>query len=167
MTAFPLVPSDGGRAKAGFDPPASDRDCVTRALSNGLPLPYDQVHPMVDALAKEYGTTAETGAHFVVTARILTPQGWQNYSLGPNARLTLEDLRVPLSNHSVLIVELNLGAVADGNGTAQGLYHVTTVIDGAVHDIPSMGTGGYAHTHRVTNVFGRPPDVKAPLADEA
>jgi hypothetical protein len=156
MTAFPLVPSDGGRAKAGFDPPESDRDCVTRALSNGLPQPYDQVHPMVDALAREYKTTAETGAHFVVMARILTPRGWQIYSLGPNARLTLEDLRVPLNNHSVLIVELNLGTVTDENGKGEGLYHVTTVINGGVHDIPSMGTGGLAHTHRVTNVFGRP-----------
>lgn len=91
----------------------------------------------------------------MVTARVLNPRGWQPYDLGPNARLTLEDLRVPLSKHSVLIVELILDSVVDENCQGWGLDHVTTVINGVVHDIPSMGTGGLAHTHRVKNVFGR------------
>lgn len=162
-TPFPLVISDGGRAEARFVPAVSDKDCFTRALAQGLPLPYAQAHAMVDTLAREYGTTAETGAHFVVTARVLTARGWQSYDLGPNARLTLEDLRVPLSKHSVLIVELILDSVVDENHRAGGLDHVTTVIDGVVHDIPSMGAGGLAHTHRVKNVFGRPVDKTGPL----
>lgn len=78
----------------------------------------------------------------MVTARVLNPRGWQPYDLGPNARLTLEDLRVPLSKHSVLIVELILDSVVDENCQGWGLDHVTTVINGVVHDIPSMGTGG-------------------------
>jgi hypothetical protein len=56
----------------------------------------------------------------------------------------------------VLIVELVLDSVVDENCQGWGLDHVTTVIDGAVHDIESMGTGGFAYTHRVKNVFGRP-----------
>lgn len=158
MTAFPLHLSDAGRAEAGFIPAKSDRDCVTRSLAHGLGLPYPEVHQIVDTLAREYGTTAEDGAHFVVISRILSGRGWQHYDASPNARLTLDDLRLPLSKHSVLVVEVSFDPAFDQRGDLWGLDHVTSVIDGVVHDIETMGAGGFAHAPKLRNVYGRPAD---------
>jgi hypothetical protein len=163
LTAFRLHVSDAGRAKAGiYVPVDSDQDCVTRALTHGLGLPYPKVHDMVDEAAKEYGTTAETGAHGVVAAKILHGVGgWRSYErhelTSSHPRLTVEDLRLPLSQHSVLIVETRrVPATPDAQGTLTLIFHLTAVVDDRVFDIASMGAGGYARTDRVENVWGKP-----------
>jgi hypothetical protein len=161
VTAFPLNESDGGRAEAGFDPAKSDKDCVTRAIAHGTGLPYSVVHDMVNEAAwappigQKADNPAETGAHFVVASKLLAAERhWQSYDFAAtNAHLTIEDLSVPLSQHSVLVVETEFY-----DETAPGRTdHLTAVVNREVHDIASMGANGYAHTtHRVKTVFGRP-----------
>lgn len=162
MTAFPLRQSDGGRAAAGFVPAASDRDCVTRAITHGTGLPYDVVHDMVNEAAWTLGQKAddpaEAWAHWLVAAKLLVgDRHWQSCDLGPSAQLTLEDLSLPLSQHSILVVETEFYPQTPVQGILTGTYHLTAILNGEVHDIPSMGANGYAlTTHRVKNVFGRP-----------
>jgi hypothetical protein len=162
MTAFSLHESDGGRAETNFDPPKSDRDCVTRAITHGTGLPYDVVHDMVNnaawGLGQKAANPAETGAHFVAAPKILVGDlGWQSCDVSPSALLTVEDLSEPLSKHSVLVVEVELYPPTPVQGIVTGTYHLTAILDRVVHDIASMGANGYAHaSHRVKNVFGRP-----------
>jgi hypothetical protein len=158
-TPFPLVPDDGGRKAAGFDG-VTDRDCVTRAIAIGTGLPYEKVHDMVNEAAWELGQKAddpaETGADGRVAPKILVRgRGWRHFDLSRSARLTLEDLRPPLSEHSVLVVETELDLTVK-EAALWGTYHLTAVVNGEVHDLPSMGAAGYARTDRVKNVFGRP-----------
>ena len=165
-TPLAWVGDDGGRAAAGYGAP-SNRDCVTRSIAIGTGLPYSKVHDMVNgaAWAPPIGQTdddpAEAGAHPSVAPKILVEdRGWRDYGpseLGYNARLTLEDLRFPLSEHAVLVVEAELDPPPlDERAQLWPTYHLTAVVGGEVHDLPGMATKGYAHTVRVKLVFGRP-----------
>ena len=89
--------------------------------------------------------------------------GWQAHDLGPSARLTLEDLSRPLSQHSVLAVEIeSYGLVVQG--LYAGTNHLTAIVNGRVHDLSRMGANGYARTERVKNVFGAPRQGHEPSA---
>jgi hypothetical protein len=76
-------------------------------------------------------------------------------SLSGREKATLEDLRGPLDKYEVLIVETE-SYVQTAPGVSTGTGHVTAIRDRKVHDLPSMGTNGYARTDRVTTVYGRP-----------
>ena len=113
------------------------------------------VNEAARVLEQRTDDAAEAGPHLLVAPKLLVAdRGWQAHDLGSSARLTLEDLSRPLSQHSVLLVEIGFyGPVV------QGLYttnHLTAIVNGRVHDLSRMGANGYARTERVKNVFGRP-----------
>jgi hypothetical protein len=159
-TPLPLVECDGGRAAAGFVPAVTDRDCVTRTIAIGDRRPYTEVHKMVTEAGEELKlpNAAESGVNLNVAAKLLRDLGWQPVQEVRNARLTLEDLNLALSKHPVLIVETLTG-------------HLTAVVNGAVHDLPSMGMAtapARARPDQVAAVYAPPDDgrVRAPDADD-
>ena len=71
--------SDGGRAAAGHEGEAGD--CVTRAISIALNLPYQEVWEYFDALQPH---TPDNGVSDRLFAEFLTEYGWHKKSCGMN-----------------------------------------------------------------------------------
>ena len=108
--------NDGGRLKAGWKGKNAG-DCVPRALAIGLKRDYGAVRKELDALTKEmtggFSTTTNNGCSVPVYHRFLTEQGWQPVLV---KKAYLKD--VPQKGVYI--------AVLSG--------HITTVVDGVVHD---------------------------------
>ena len=173
MTLLRLVECDGGRDAARFSPPASDRDCATRAISNGTDLPYTDVHAMVNDAAWRLGQLgddpAETGADLGVADKILVEdRSWQRIESRGAAWLTVEDLerhlpQPQLSKYPALVVQterLTRGKARPGKNEPLG--HLTAVINSEVHDIKTLEEAtapGFARPDPVTVIYIPPADV--------
>lgn len=159
-TPLPLVECDGGRAAAGFVPAVTDKDCVTRTIAIGDRRSYAEVHQMVTKAGEDLklANVAESGVNLNVAAKLLHDLGWRPVEEVRNALLILEDLNVALGKHPVLIVETLAG-------------HLTAVVNGVVHDLPSIATAidpDHARPDQVAAVYSPPDDgrIRAPDADE-
>lgn len=114
---------DGGRAQAGFK--GRNGDCVTRAISIVLEMPYAVVVNMVDVAATAetphnvtLRSSSQTGVYSDTTKKLLKSLGWEYVSLERGKVKTyLQD-----------------GALPSGRLIVQFHGHLTAVIDGVQHD---------------------------------
>ena len=130
------VYDDGGRAVAGFRGSA-EGDCVCRAISIAAQLPYDVVYDRINDVAQTERprirvrgklrgkraprSSARTGVIKPTTRRILEQLGWKwvpTMFIGHGTKVHLTDGELPMGR---LIVQCS--------------KHLTTVIDGVIHDI--------------------------------
>jgi hypothetical protein len=126
-----FIYNDGGRAAAGFK--GSAGDCVVRAVAIAAELPYQQVYDaLAEGTAQECRTkhsgklsgrrTASSGIH---TGRkwfkdFMASLGWvwtPTMQIGSGCKVHLTDGELPMGR---LIVSVS--------------KHITTVIDGVIHD---------------------------------
>ena len=108
--------NDGGRLKAGWKGKNAG-DCVPRALAIGLKRDYGAVRKELDALTKEmtggFSTTTNNGCSVPVYHRFLSEQGWQPVLM---KKAYLKD--IPKTGIYIAVLS----------------NHITTVINGVVHD---------------------------------
>ncbi|GGG86679.1 hypothetical protein [Edaphobacter dinghuensis] len=126
--------NDGGRAEAGFRGPA--RDCVTRAIAIATAKPYREVYDALNALAiteritkrKRKKSSSREGVFRETYSRYLQSLGWRwvpTMSIGSGCRVHLRASELP---RGTLIVRVS--------------RHLTTVIDGELHDTHNCSRGG-------------------------
>lgn len=126
--------NDGGRAEAGFRGPA--RDCVTRAIAIATTKPYREVYDALNALAiteritkrKRKKSSSREGVFRETYSRYLQSLGWRwvpTMSIGSGCRVHLRTSELP---RGTLIVRVS--------------RHLTTVIDGELHDTHNCSRGG-------------------------
>jgi hypothetical protein len=118
--------NDGGRAAAGFK--GTTGDCVTRSIAIATGTPYRQVYDELSALGKEERigarktrrSHARTGVYRETIRKYLLSHGWQwtpTMQIGQGCRVHLRADELPRGR---LIVSVS--------------RHLTTVIDGVIHD---------------------------------
>jgi hypothetical protein len=118
--------NDGGRAAAGFK--GTTGDCVTRAIAIATGTPYRQVYDELSALGKHERigerkprrSHARTGVYRETIRKYLLSHGWQwtpTMQIGQGCRVHLRADELPRGR---LIVSVS--------------RHLTTVIDGVIHD---------------------------------
>lgn len=118
--------NDGGRAAAGFK--GSAGDCVVRAIAIAAEMPYREVYDLVNEVSKgekaskrkRGKSSARGGVHKDTTRKILDRLGWKwtpTMKIGQGCKVHLKDGELPAGR---LIVSVS--------------RHLTTVIDGAIHD---------------------------------
>ena len=105
---------DGGRAAAGFK--GTTGDCVTRAIAIATGKPYKEVYDALNELAKRERTgkrkrkisSSRTGVYRSTYGKYLQTLGW---------------------------VHLNAAELPSGTILVKVTHHLTTMIDGVIHDI--------------------------------
>lgn len=118
--------NDGGRSEAGYK--GNTGDCVTRAIAIATNKPYQEVYDTINALAKTERTgkrkrgksSARNGVYKGTYRNYLTSIGWQwipTMQIGSGCKVHLVDGELPTGR---LIVGVS--------------KHLTTVIDGIIHD---------------------------------
>lgn len=118
--------SDGGRADAGFR--GHTGDCVTRSIAIATDTPYREVYDALNELAKterktkrmRRGSSARTGVYRKTYERYLIALGWTwtpTMQIGSGCTTHLTANELPAGR---LIVAVS--------------RHITTMIDGVVHD---------------------------------
>lgn len=116
--------NDGGRIAAGHK--GSARDCVCRAIATVTQLPYNEVYDLINNFAMherrraKKRSSARTGVHSATTRKILKHLGWKWHPtmfVGQGGKTHLRATKLP---SGPLIVKLS--------------RHITTVIDGIIHD---------------------------------
>jgi hypothetical protein len=121
-----VVFNDGGRAAAGYKGRAGD--CVTRASAIATGKPYQEVYEAMNAAGKRERigsrkrgvSNAMKGVYKPAFRKYLENLGWKfvpTMSIGSGCKVHLHDGELP---HGRLIVSLS--------------RHLTTVIDGVIHD---------------------------------
>src|SRR3954471_8366021 len=136
--------NDGGRAAAGFK--GATGDCVTRSIAIATGTPYREVYDGLTALGKQerIGTRkrgrshARTGVYRETIKTYLLSNGWQwtpTMHIGQGCRVHLRADELPRGR---LIVSVS--------------RHLTTVIDGVIHDTFDPSRNGtrcvYGYYHR-------------------
>lgn len=117
---------DGGRKAAGYK--GRTGDCVVRSIAIGTGLPYQQIYDRVNELAKCERTgsrkrgksNARTGVYKGTTHKLLKSLGWRwtpTMEIGSGCKVHLRANELPAGR---LIVSVS--------------GHLTTVIDGVIHD---------------------------------
>ncbi|HEY6464767.1 MAG TPA: hypothetical protein VIY69_02170 [Candidatus Acidoferrales bacterium] len=117
---------DGGRKAAGYKGKAGD--CVVRAIAIATELPYQEIYDKVNALARRERTgtrkrgksNARTGVYKGTTHKLLESLGWHwtpTMEIGSGCRVHLRANELPAGR---LLVSVS--------------GHMTTVIDGVIHD---------------------------------
>ncbi|TXH09274.1 MAG: hypothetical protein E6R03_17035 [Hyphomicrobiaceae bacterium] len=129
------VEDDGGRKRAGFEGVAGD--CVCRAISIALELPYRQVYDQINEAARlerpgsrESGVRshARTGVYRSTYERVLRSHGWvftPTMGIGTGCRVHLRE-----------------GELPPGRIIARVSQHLVAVIDGVIHDTSDQTRGG-------------------------
>ena len=118
--------NDGGRSAAGFK--GTTGDCVTRSIAIATGTPYRQVYDELSALGKEERigkrkprrSHARTGVYRETIRKYLLSHGWRwtpTMQIGQGCRVHLRADELPRGR---LIVSVS--------------RHLTTVIDGVIHD---------------------------------
>ena len=124
--ALPFVYDDGGRAAAGYQ--GKTGDCVVRAIAIATQLPYQTVYDAVNELGqyeritkrRKKRSNARTGVRRPTIRRYLDSLGWQwTPVMGIGTGCT---------------VHLRIGELPMGRLIVSVSKHITTVIDGVVHD---------------------------------
>jgi hypothetical protein len=120
-----FVHDDGGRAAAGYRGQAGD--CVTRAIAIATGLPYQEVYDGINAVAKRERprkgrrrSSARTGVTNATIRRYLAELGWE----------WVPTMRVG----SGTTIHLRADELPPGRLIVSVSKHLTTVIDGVVHD---------------------------------
>jgi hypothetical protein len=139
--SFPLKVNDGGRAAAGFKGGAGD--CVVRSIAIAANLPYMKVYEdLRDANAKyaqerdnklsrllnQRGSSPRNGNHRNVFHDYILEQGFEwvpTMKVGAGCQVHLRPGELPMGT---LIVKVS--------------KHLTTVIDGVIHDTHDPSRGG-------------------------
>lgn len=117
---------DGGRKAAGYK--GKTGDCVVRSIAIATELPYQQIYDNVNKLAERERTgkrkrgksNARTGVYKGTMKKLLESLGWQwtpTMEIGSGCKVHLRADELPSGR---LIVSVS--------------GHLTTVIDGAIHD---------------------------------
>jgi hypothetical protein len=130
---YPLQVNDGGRAEAGFIGGAGD--CVVRSIAIATGLPYMQVYEdlreanahyaqerdnKLSRMLKQRGSSPRNGNHRNVFHEYILKQGFEwvpTMKVGAGCRVHLRPDELP---NGTLIVKVS--------------KHLTTVIDGVLHD---------------------------------
>jgi len=138
---FPLQVDDGGRAAAGFKGGAGD--CVVRSIAIAANLPYLQVYEdlrdanaryaqerdnKLSRLLNQRGSSPRNGNHRNVFHDYILAQGFQwvpTMKVGTGCQVHLRPDELP---KGTLIVKVS--------------KHLTTVIDGVIHDTHDPSRGG-------------------------
>lgn len=133
--------NDGGRAAAGYSGDAGD--CVTRAIAIATGKPYSEVYDALFALSRNYGETRRgrvarsirvrgasprSGQHKEVYGEYLKSLGWKwvaTMKIGTGCKVHLKAEELPAGR---LIVRVS--------------KHITTMIDGVIHDTYNPSRGG-------------------------
>jgi hypothetical protein len=110
--------NDGGRADAGFQ--GQTRDCVCRAISIALELPYDDVYLELRRLAKVHDENPRTGLSRAAYEPFLRMLGWTWH---PTMRIG-----------SGCKVHLRAEELPRGRIIARVSKHLVAVIDGVIQD---------------------------------
>ncbi|MGD0446918.1 MAG: hypothetical protein ABSA39_23525 [Edaphobacter sp.] len=129
-----FVFNDGGRAVAGHRGRAGD--CVTRAIAIGTGKPYQEVFDALNALAsserigrrKKKKSNSNSGVFRKTYERYLRSLGWRwnsTMSIGSGCTVHLRARELP---GGTLVVRVS--------------RHLTTVIDGVIHDTHDCSRAG-------------------------
>lgn len=129
-----LIVTDGGRAEAGFK--GDTADCVVRAIAIATHMPYQKVYSDINIAAMrerpraggKRRSTARTGVHRRTYQRYLESLGWvwePTMFIGSGCKVHMRAEELPSGR---LIVALS--------------RHLTTVIDGVIHDTHDPSRGG-------------------------
>jgi hypothetical protein len=119
------VYNDGGRFEAGYK--GHTGDCVTRAIAIGMKMEYREVYHLVRHRLKyrpkkmrrgRETNSPRDGVHPILVERIITELGWE---------------WVPLAQKGYA-VDLKPNQLPKGRIIVAMPGHLTTVIDGVVHD---------------------------------
>jgi hypothetical protein len=125
---------DGGRTAAGFR--GQTGDCVTRAIAIATGKPYRAVYDELNILAaserigrrKKKKSNSRLGVFPRTYLRYLQSLGWRwnsTMSIGSGCQVHLRESELP---SGILIVRVS--------------RHLTTVIDGVIHDTHDCSRGG-------------------------
>lgn len=133
---------DGGRAAAGFK--GTTGDCVTRAIAIATGKPYKEVYDALNELAKRERTgkrkrkisSSRTGVYRSTYGKYLQTLGWEwvpTMKIGQGCR-----------------VHLNAAELPSGTILVKVTHHLTTMINGVIHDIydPPPATVTFFDFHR-------------------
>ncbi len=123
---LPFQFDDGGRKAAGYK--GKTGDCVVRSIAVATGLPYQQIYDRVNELSKRERTgsrkrgksSARTGVYKGTTHKLLESLGWRwtpTMEIGSGCKVHLRADELPSGR---LIVSVS--------------GHLTTVIDGVIHD---------------------------------
>jgi len=124
--------NDGGRAAAGYK--GSADDCVTRAVAIATERPYQEVYDEINAFAKKTErrkrgkSSARGGVHGATVRRYMASLGWEwtpTMFIGSGCKVHLREDELPSGR---LVVNVS--------------KHITTVIDGVIHDTHDPQRGG-------------------------
>lgn len=122
-----FVYDDGGRKAAGFK--GRTGDCVTRSIAIATGKPYQEVYDALNELAggerrgkrKRKVSSARTGVYKQTYRKYLVALGWTwtpTMQIGQGCKVHLTDGELPASGRLIVSVS----------------RHLTTVIDGVIHD---------------------------------
>lgn len=149
--AFTFQHNDGGRAAAGYK--GSTQDCVVRAIAIATGNAYQDVYDAINYLAsserkgkrKRSISSARTGVYKQTYRKYLEHYGWKwtpTMAIGSGCKVHLLADELP---KGTLILSLS--------------RHLTTVIDGVIHDThdPRRGKVYYYKTGR--DMGGRAPEI--------
>lgn len=143
-----FVLDDGGRLAAGYRGRAGD--CVTRAIAIATAKPYQEVYEALNRLTvkerlgrrKRTKSNSESGVFRRTYQRYLTTLGWQwipTMKVGSGCQVHLKASELPSGR---LIVKVS--------------RHLTTVIDGVLHDTHDCSRAG---TRCVYGYFRKSPRI--------
>jgi hypothetical protein len=127
MKTEKFVYSDGGRSDAGYKGDASD--CVTRSIAIATGKPYQEVYDEINELSKteritkrkKKKSTAREGVYGRTWKKYIKSLGWEwtpTMFIGSGCKVHLKENELPTGT---LIVSVS--------------RHLTTVIDGVIHDV--------------------------------
>ena len=125
-----VVLTDGGRAQSGFKGKLGVGDCVTRAIAIATERPYREVYDELARRSKLIGhpRSARNGVSREVYQPYLAERGWEwtpTMGIGTGCKVHLRAEELPPGR---LIVRTS--------------RHITTVIDGVIHDDHDPSRGG-------------------------
>jgi hypothetical protein len=126
--------NDGGRAVSGHIGRA--KDCVTRAVAIATGKPYQEVYDALNRLSaserfgkrKKKKSDSESGVFRLTYQRYMESLGWKwrpTMAIGSGCRVHLRASELP---RGVLLVRVS--------------RHLTTVVDGVIHDIHDCSRNG-------------------------
>lgn len=124
---------DGGREAAGFK--GTTGDCVTRAIAIATGKPYREVYDEINGLMKSKrqtkkmrGASARAGVPKHIDREYLLSLGWTwtpTMDIGQGCKVHLDERELP-----------------SGTVICQVSKHLTTVIDGVIHDTHDPSRAG-------------------------
>jgi hypothetical protein len=145
--------NDGGRAAAGYK--GETGDCVARTIAIATGLPYQAVYDAINRLAESKRTgkrkrrksNARTGVYRTTTDRYLESLGWHfmpTMAIGTGCKVHLRAEELPAGR---IIVRVS--------------KHVTSVVDGVIHDIADPSRRGTRCVYGYYRLGPRNPRVGA------